>query len=50
LDSETGKQVMELIRKFHEETKTTIIIITHEQDIADFAQRKIKMEDGVIKS
>lgn len=50
LDSETGKQVMELIKKFHEETKTTIIIITHEQDIADYAQRKIKMEDGVIKS
>jgi putative ABC transport system ATP-binding protein len=29
LDSETGKQVMELIKKFHEETKTTIIVITH---------------------
>jgi ABC-type lipoprotein export system ATPase subunit len=50
LDSETGKQVMELIKKFHEETKTTIIIITHEQDIADYAQRNIKMEDGIIKN
>jgi putative ABC transport system ATP-binding protein len=50
LDSETGKQVMELINKFHEETKTTIIVITHERDIADYAQRKIKLEDGVIKS
>ncbi len=50
LDSETGKQVMELIKKFHEETKTTIIIITHEQDIANYAQRQIKLEDGVIKS
>jgi putative ABC transport system ATP-binding protein len=48
LDSQTGKQVMELIKKFHEETKTTIIVITHEQDIADYAQRKIKLEDGVI--
>jgi putative ABC transport system ATP-binding protein len=42
LDSETGKQVMELIKKFHEETKTTIIIITHEQDIASYAQKQMK--------
>jgi putative ABC transport system ATP-binding protein len=48
LDSETGRQVMELIKKFHEETKTTVIVITHEHDIADYAQRKIKLEDGVI--
>ena len=50
LDSKTGKQVMELIKQFHEETKTTIIIITHEQNIADYAQKQIKIEDGVIKS
>jgi putative ABC transport system ATP-binding protein len=49
LDSETGRQVMELIKKFHEETNTTIIVITHEEDIADYAQRKIKLVDGVIK-
>ena len=48
LDSETGKQVMELIKKFHEETNTTVIIITHEADIAAYAQRQIKIEDGVI--
>ncbi|MCW8801939.1 MAG: ABC transporter ATP-binding protein [Candidatus Bathyarchaeota archaeon] len=50
LDSETGKQVMRLLKKFHEETKTTIIIITHEPDIANYAQTKIKIEDGEIKS
>jgi putative ABC transport system ATP-binding protein len=50
LDSKTGKQVMELIKKFHEETKTTVIIITHEQDIAGYAQKQIKIEDGVIES
>lgn len=48
LDSGTGKQVMELLKKFHEETKTTVIIITHEQEIADYAQRKYIMEDGII--
>jgi putative ABC transport system ATP-binding protein len=48
LDSKTGKQVMELIKKFHEETQTTIIMITHEQSIADYAQKQIIIEDGVI--
>ncbi len=50
LDSMTGKQVMDLLKKFHEETKTTIIVITHEDDIAAYAERQIVMEDGVITS
>ncbi|MCW4015012.1 MAG: ABC transporter ATP-binding protein [Candidatus Bathyarchaeota archaeon] len=48
LDSATGKQVMDLLKKFHEETKTTIIVITHEQDIAGYAERQIIIEDGTI--
>ena len=37
LDSATVKQVMDLIKKFREQTKTKIIVITHEQGIADYA-------------
>lgn len=48
LDSETGRQVMDLLKKFHEETKTTIIVITHAKDVADYAERSILIEDGVI--
>jgi putative ABC transport system ATP-binding protein len=49
LDSETGKQVMELMTSFHKETKTTIIIITHEKEIANYADRQIVLEDGLIQ-
>jgi len=48
LDSVTGKQVMDLLKKFHEETKTTIIVITHEEDIAEYAERRIVIKDGII--
>ena len=48
LDSETGRQVMELIKKFHEETKTTIIVITHDQEVAKYAERQILLEDGLV--
>ncbi len=48
LDSGTGKQVMDLLKKFHEETGTTVVIITHEEDIAAYAERQILMEDGIV--
>ena len=48
LDSATGKQVMGLIKKFHEETETTIIVITHDQEVANYAERQIILEDGVV--
>lgn len=50
LDSQTGKQVMDLLKKFHDETKTTIIVITHAKDVANYAERQILLEDGVIAS
>ncbi|MDD4325706.1 MAG: ABC transporter ATP-binding protein [Candidatus Bathyarchaeota archaeon] len=48
LDSQTGKQVMDLLKRFHDETKTTIIVITHAKEVADYADRRVLMEDGII--
>jgi putative ABC transport system ATP-binding protein len=48
LDSLTGKQVMELIKKFHDETETTIVVITHDQEVANYAERQIILEDGLV--
>lgn len=48
LDSQTGKVVMELLKKFHDETKTTIILITHDESLISYATRVIRIRDGNI--
>ena len=48
LDSETGRSIMELIQQVKEETGKTIILVTHEFYIADYAQRKIRIKDGIL--
>jgi putative ABC transport system ATP-binding protein len=47
LDSHTGIQIMELLAKLNAEG-TTIIMVTHEQDIAAFAHGRLHMKDGII--
>lgn len=49
LDSANGDIIMKLFRKFNEENKTTIIYVTHDQDYANSAKRKIEIVDGKIK-
>jgi putative ABC transport system ATP-binding protein len=48
LDSETGKAIMELIRDLKEETGKTVILVTHEAYIAEYAQRAFQIRDGLI--
>ncbi|MBW1717102.1 MAG: ABC transporter ATP-binding protein [Deltaproteobacteria bacterium] len=48
LDSKTGREIMEIFHNLNRELKKTIILVTHDQDIARFAKRKIKLKDGVI--
>lgn len=47
LDTKTGEQIMELLTALNREGKT-IIMVTHEPDIADYATRKIVIRDGEI--
>lgn len=47
LDSRSGKDVMKIIHQLHEEGRT-IILITHDNDIAAEAQRVIRIQDGKI--
>ncbi len=49
LDSKTGKEIMEIFTELNKQGKT-IILITHEQEIADYARRIIQISDGNIVS
>ncbi|MDQ7787169.1 MAG: ABC transporter ATP-binding protein [Thermodesulfovibrionales bacterium] len=48
LDSETGKAIMELIKELKEDTGKTVILVTHEAYIAEYAQRALQIRDGMI--
>jgi len=49
LDTATGEEIMRLFEKLHTEGHT-IILVTHEKDIADHAHRTIHIRDGKIES
>ncbi|UXP32410.1 ABC transporter ATP-binding protein [Reichenbachiella agarivorans] len=47
LDSKTSYEVMDLIQQINDEGKT-ILIVTHEEDIANMCKRIVRLKDGVI--
>lgn len=50
LDSATGRLVMDLFHKVHEEQGKTIVFITHNNELADETERIITLKDGNIIS
>lgn len=50
LDTKMSVEIMELFTKLNRELKRTIILVTHEEDIARYADRIIKIVDGEIHS
>lgn len=46
LDSKTGEKIMQLLVDLHEKEKKTIIVITHDADIAAYADRRLILKDG----
>jgi putative ABC transport system ATP-binding protein len=47
LDSQTGNEIMALFDRLHSEGNT-IVLVTHEHDIAEYAHRIISIRDGVV--
>lgn len=48
LDSKTSGEIMAIFKRLNDETGITIVMITHEQDIAAYGKRKILFRDGSV--
>ncbi|MCF8339430.1 MAG: ABC transporter ATP-binding protein [Chitinophagaceae bacterium] len=49
LDSKTSHEIMNIFGKIHQDGNT-VILVTHEEDISNFAKRIIRLRDGVVES
>jgi len=48
LDSLTGKKIMEVLTDFHKKEGKTVIVVTHDAKIAEYAEQVINIQDGKI--
>ncbi len=49
LDSSTSREIMEILVSLHERGET-ILLVTHERDIAAYSDRLITLKDGMVES
>lgn len=50
LDTKMSREIMEVLKKLNEDDGMTIIMVTHEEDMAEYAHRLIWMVDGKVES
>jgi putative ABC transport system ATP-binding protein/lipoprotein-releasing system ATP-binding protein len=50
LDAATGKQIMELLFKVVEEAKKTLVVVTHDQNLAKLGERTLILKQGVLEA
>lgn len=50
LDSKTTEEIIELLQKLNSERKITILMVTHEDEVAAHARRIVTVRDGLIES
>jgi len=49
LDSKTGENILKIIAQLNREKRMTVVLVTHNQEIAKFAKRTLNMKDGVLR-
>lgn len=50
LDTRTGHEILDLFARLHRERKMTLVIITHDPEVAERAERVLRVRDGRIES
>jgi len=50
LDTATGREIMSVFQRLNTERGMTIVLVTHERDIAAYAHRVVELQDGLIIS
>jgi putative ABC transport system ATP-binding protein len=50
LDSVRSREIMELLCRLNTERDITVVMVTHEPDMADFARRRVDFRDGMIEN
>jgi putative ABC transport system ATP-binding protein len=48
LDTETGRMIINLLKSLNKEKGLTIVMVTHDDDLAKEADKLIKIKDGVV--
>ncbi len=48
LDGTTGEQIIELMFDLHDRRGTTLVLITHDNELAEMCDRVVRLKDGLI--
>ncbi|MCM8771374.1 MAG: ABC transporter ATP-binding protein [Candidatus Omnitrophica bacterium] len=48
LDSKTGGEVMEMIKRLNQENNMTVVLVTHNEEVAKIADRTLHLRDGIL--
>ncbi len=48
LDSRSGDEVIEILRRLHEERGITVVMVTHDEEIGSYAERIVRLRDGLV--
>ena len=48
LDSKTTAEILELFQRLNSERGITIVVVTHDAEVCDYARRTIRVKDGIV--